>query len=64
MLISKKDQLLEIKEHVRDLTETVADIQLNITQLEQEIESESTSEAFIKGNILQITNTYLGLLGT
>ena len=49
---------------MRDLTEILANLQLNIRQLDQDIERESPSEAFVKGDTLQITNNYKGLRGT
>ena len=64
MKISKKEDFQRIKDNVTDLTETLADLKLDIAQPEQEIETKTTPEEFKKGDILQITNNYLGKRGT
>ena len=53
MRISKQEQLLEIKDSVKELTENLANLQLRLRQLEHEIASESPSYTFVVGDILE-----------
>ena len=60
MRISKQEQLLEIKDSVKELTENLADLQLHLRQLELKIANKPPSYTFVIGDILEITNTLLG----
>lgn len=64
MNISKQEQLLEIKDSMKELTENSSNLQLHLHQLEQKIEIESPSETFVKGDTLQTMNNYHGLRRT
>ena len=64
MRISKQEQLLEIKDSVKELTENLADLQLHLRQLELQIASEPPSDTFVVGDIIEITNNCQGFKGT
>ena len=70
MKISKKQQIQIIKAKVEDLTDALENLNLELGILEQSFETTVPPTVtppirpFQKGDILQITNTYLGKKGT
>ena len=72
MKISKTEQIQIIKAKVEDLTAALENLTLELSILEESFETETTVpptvtppvKAFQKGDILRITNSYLGKKGT